>query len=160
MPIYATAGAKLYIGNVISDKPSDFSEADFAAETWTNISYLESLGTLGDQAEEITFDALGESRRKRVKGVRNAPTMEVVVGIDYTDAGQQALIAAEKTDDNYTFKIEFDDAPVGGTPSERYFIAMVGSSAEAFDTANSVMKLNASLWVNSNTVRVDAAETP
>lgn len=160
MPIYATAGAKLYIGDVISDKSSDFTEADFAAETWTNISHLESLGTLGDQAEEITFDALGEGRRKRLKGVRNAPTMEVVAGIDYADAGQQALIAAEKTDHDYAFKIEFDDAPVGGTPSERYFIAKVGSSSEAYDTANSVMKLNASLWVNSNTVRVDAAETP
>ena len=49
------------------------------------------------------------------------------------------------------------DAPAGGTPSERYFIAKVGSASEAYDTANAVMKLNASLWVNSNVVRVNAA---
>lgn len=157
MPIYATAGAKLYIGGVISDKSTDFTEADFSAEVWINISNLESLGTLGDEAEEVTFAAIGENRQKRLKGVRSAPSMEVVAGIDYADAGQQALIAAEKENDDYAFKVEFDDAPAGGTPSLRYFIAKVGSSSEAYDTANSVMKLNASLWVNSNTVRVAAA---
>ncbi|WP_237685028.1 hypothetical protein [Szabonella alba] len=53
-----------------------------------------------------------------------------------------------------------NDAPPGGTPSERYFVAVVGSASEAYDTANNVIKLNASLWVNSNVVRVNAAEDP
>ncbi|WP_297775619.1 hypothetical protein [uncultured Roseovarius sp.] len=160
MPIFATGGAKLYIGGVLSDKSSDFVLMDFAGETWTEITSLESLGTLGDQANEVTFDSLGENRTKRLKGTRNAAPMEVVAGTDYADAGQQALIAAEKTAHDYAFKVEFNDAPEGGTPSERYFIAKVGSASEAYDTANSVMKLNASLWVNSNTVRVNAAEAP
>ena len=86
--------------------------------------------------------------------------MEVVCGIDYSDAGQIAALAAEKTDENYAFKLEFDDAPAGGTPSERYFVAMVGGASEQLDTANNVMKLNLSLWINSNVVRVNAAEAP
>ena len=53
--------------------------------------------------------------------------------------------------------VEFNDAPAGGTPSERLFIAKVASQSEQYDTANSVMKLNLSLAVNSNVVRVDAA---
>lgn len=37
------------------------------------------------------------------------------------------------------------DAPAGGTASEPLFIAKAGSAAEAYDTASSVMTLNASL---------------
>lgn len=157
MPIFATAGAKLFIGGVLAQKSDDFVEADFSTESWTEIAHLESLGTLGDNANEVTFESIGENRTKRLKGTRNAPPMEVVCGIDYADAGQIALVAAEKEIHDYAFKVEFNDAPSGGTPSERLFIAKVGSASESLDTANSVMKLNASLWVNSNVVRVDAA---
>lgn len=158
MTIYATAGAKLYIGGVLDQQSDDFVEADFSTETWTEIKEMEGLGSLGDAAEEITFSAIGEGRTKRLKGPRSAPPMEVVCGLDYSDAGQQAAIAAEKEIHDYAFKVEFNDAPDGGTPSERYFIAKVASSNEAYDTAASVMKLNLALWVNSNVVRVDAAE--
>lgn len=157
MPIFATAGSKLYIGGVFTDPGTDVVVADFSGETWVEIGEVESLGQLGDAAEEITFSSITQQRTKRIKGTRTAPAMELVCGADYSDAGQQALIAAEKTQHDYAFKVEFNDAPAGGTPSERLFFAMVASSNETYDTANAVMKLNASLWVNSNTVRVDAA---
>ncbi|SFD17201.1 hypothetical protein [Salipiger profundus] len=160
MPVFATAGAKLYIGGALTAKSSDFVVGDFDSETWTELKELESLGSFGDTATEVTFEALGDARSKRLKGTRSAGTMEVVCGIDYSDAGQIAALAAEKTDENYAFKLEFDDAPAGGTPSERYFVAMVGGASEQLDTANNVMKLNLSLWINSNVVRVNAAEAP
>ncbi|EPX85381.1 hypothetical protein [Salipiger mucosus] len=158
MPVFATAGAKLSIGSALAAKTADFVASDFDSETWTQIKELESLGSFGDTAQEITFESISDLRTKRFKGTRSAGTMEVVCGIDYADAGQLAAIAAEKTDDNYAFKLEFDDAPEGGTPSERYFVAMVGGASEQLDTANNVMKLNLTLWINSNVVRVNAAE--
>lgn len=160
MPVFATAGAKLYIGSALAAQSADFAVSDFDSQSWTEIKELESLGSFGDTAQEITFEAIGDSRTKRFKGTRSAGTMEVVCGIDYSDAGQLAALAAEKTDDNYAFKLEFDDAPAGGTPSERYFVAMVGGASEQLDTANNVMKQNLSLWINSNVVRVNAAEAP
>ena len=158
MPILATAGAKLYIGGAISLADDDLEDTDFSGETWVEIKELESLGSLGDTAQEIAFDAIGTRRTKRLKGQRSAGTMEVICGIDYADAGQIAAHAAEKTDDNYAFRLVFDDAPEGGTASERMFAAIVGGASEQFDSANNVMKLNITLWVNSNVVRVDAAE--
>ena len=155
--IHATAGAKLFIGGTIDLPSGDLSESDFDGETWVEIKELESLGTIGDQAEEVEFSAIGSARTRRLKGTRSAAPMEVIAGIDYDDDGQLALIAAEKTHHNYAFKIEFNDAPEGGTPSERMFAAIVGSASEQLDTANSVMKLNAALWPNSNVVRIDAA---
>ena len=160
MTIYATNGARIYIGGALDTKSTDFVEADFAGQSaaWKEIGETENLGTVGDTASEITFDGINSQRTRRLKGTRNAGSMDLVMGIDYDDEGQKALIAAEKTPHDYAFRIVLNDAPAGGTPSERLFVAKVGSVAEAFDTANSVMKLNASLWVNSNVVKIDAEE--
>lgn len=156
MTIYATNGAKLYIGGALSSKATDFVESDFDSQSWVEIGEIEALGTVGDTSAEITFDSISANRTRRLKGTRNAGAMEVVCGIDYEDPGQIALIAAEKTIHDYAFRIVMNDAPDGGSPSERLFIAKVGSAAEALETANNVMKLNATLWVNSNVVHVDA----
>ena len=160
MPIFATAGAKLYIGTALAAKNGDFVEADFTSVTWTQINPMESIGSLGDTASEITFDGISNARTQKLKGVRNAGNMECVAGIDYADDGQIAVLAAEKTPYDYAFKLAFNDAPpgVGSTPSERKFIAKVMSAAEQLDTASSVMKFNFTLGINSNIVRTDAAE--
>lgn len=159
MTIYATNGARIYIGGPLAAKSTDFILTDFSGQTalWTEIGETEGLGTVGDTSAEITFDGIASQRTRRLKGTRNAGSMEVVCGIDPEDEGQQAAIAAEKTPHDYAFKMVLNDAPAGGTPSERYFVAKVASAAEQYDTANSVMKLNIALWVNSNVVRVDAA---
>lgn len=159
MTIYATNGSRLFIGGPLAAKSADFVFADFAGQSalWKEVGETEGLGTVGDTSAEITFDGIAAGRTRRLKGTRNAGSMDVVCGIDYEDEGQQALLAAEKTPHDYAFKLVLNDAPAGGTPSERYFVAKVASVAEALDSANSVMKLNASLWVNSNVVKVDAA---
>lgn len=156
MTIFASNGSKIYIG-AAKAAGANLSESDFSSETWTQINSVESLGGFGDTSNEVTFTDLSAERVTRVKGARDAGTMEVVAGIDYADAGQLALVAAEKVKEDYAFKIEFNDAPSGGTPSTRYFVAAVGSVSEAIDTADNIMKLNASLWINSNVVRVAAA---
>ena len=157
MTVYATNGARLYIGGALAAKSTDFVQGDFSSQTWEEIGETESLGSVGDTAAEITFDSIPGQRTRRLKGTRNAGAMEVVCGIDYEDAGQQALIAAERTPHDYAFRLVFNGAPPSGTPSERMFVAKVGSVAEALDSANNVMKLNTSLWVNSNVVKIDAA---
>lgn len=156
--IFSTSGSKFYIGGVKADKSTDFLAADFDGATWVEIKGLDSLGSTGDSSEEVAQAIIGEGRVKRLKGPRTGATMEVIAAIDYADAGQQAMIAAEKDDNNaYAFRLVFNDAPAGGTPSERMFIAKVGSLTEVYDQAASVMKLNASLWIDSNVVRINAA---
>lgn len=158
MPIFATAGAKLYIGGPLNGPA--VTEASFSGQTglWKEVKSLETIGSVGDVSEEVTSNLIGESRTIKMKGTRNAGTMEVVAAIDYSDEGQLAVLAAEATPNNYAFRLVFNDAPVGGTPSQRLFVALVISVQEQLDDANSVMKLNLSLGVNSNVVRVLAAE--
>lgn len=158
MTIFATAGSKLYIGQAESSKSGDFSASDFQTHSWTEISWLESIGQFGDESSEITFDAIGENRTQKLKGVRNAGNMELVMAIDPDDAGQDALRSAEQTPLDYAFKIEFNDPPPGGgTPSIRYFIAKVMTAREQLDGANNVARLNVTLGINSNIVIVDPA---
>lgn len=160
--IYATNGSTIYIGEPVSLNGNKLTEAEFTGQSWTEIKCLENLGTVGDTANEITFDGIncgGDSgRTMRFKGTRNAGTMELIFGLDYSNAGQAALLAAEANDnENFAFRIVLNDAPEGGTPSERLFAAVVGGAQEAYDSANSVVKLQASLWVNSNIVRINAS---
>ena len=153
--IFATAGSKVFIGQTMSPKSADFTECDFQGMTWTEIAWVETIGQFGDTSAEITFDAIGEQRTQKLKGTRNAGNMELVCGIDSSDPGQIALRAAEATPFDYAFRVDFNDAPPGGTPSQRFFIAKVMSAAEQLDGANNVVRLNATLAINSNIVAVD-----
>lgn len=156
MTIFASNGTKLFIGGVMNTKSTDFVEADYTPQTWVEIGEIEALGTVGDSAAEITFDSMSAGRTRRLKGTRNAGTTDVVCALDYNDPGQLAAIAAERTPHDYAFRMVLNDAPPGGTPSERLFVAKVASASESYDTANSVVKLNLTLWVNGNVVRNDA----
>jgi len=156
--IFATSGARLYIGGVISPKNSDFVSGDFSGQSWVEVNWLENLGQFGDQSSNIKFDAIKDKRTHKLKGNRDAGDMAIICGIDYSDLGQIALRAAEETPYNYAFKVEFNDMPSGGTTNSlRYFLALVMDSREQLDTANNVMKLTATLGVNSNVVKVYAS---
>ena len=157
--IFATAGTKIAIGPVLTSDGSDLEATDFTdgTPTYTEIGGTTNLGSAGDTSELITSNHIGTARTRKAKGTRNGGTMEVAMDLDYADAGQIALIAAEKTKDTYAFKVTFNDAPAGGTPSIRYFTALITRAGEQFDEANSVMKLNATLEIDSNIVRVAAA---
>ncbi|MDR7147057.1 hypothetical protein [Rhizobium sp. BE258] len=162
MTLMATGGSKVFIGGVLASKNSDFVVADFSAVTWVEIGQLESIGTFGDTAAEITFDNIGLGRTQKLRGNKNAGNMELVMGIDAADAGQIALLAAFNTNYDYAFKVEFTDKPnTGASPknSTRQFIGKVMSASEALDTANSVAKMTASIGVNSNVVRTAASAT-
>lgn len=161
MSLYPVAGCKLYIGGVLADKATDFVEADFASVSWTAIDGWEQMGSYGDTAQTITTSLINRGRDVKQKGTRNAGQMQNVFAINASDAGQIALIAAEKTVNNYAFKVELNDKPATGTaptPSQRLFIGLVMSAQEAGGEANTVQKLNATIEINSNIVPV-AADT-
>lgn len=154
--LWTTAGSKLYIGGIIADKNADFTEGDFSGQSWTEIGGTTNLGSAGDTAELVSSKQIAVGRVKKAKGTFNAGAMEVVCDHDPNDPGQAALYAAAKTRDNYAFKLVFNDAPTGGTPSVRYFIGLVMSAPETYEEADSVMKLSTSVEINSNLVKINA----
>lgn len=157
MPIFTTAGSKVYIGGVLAPNfGAPLTTATFTGQTWVEVRPLENIGSFGDTANEVTFNAISDARVRKMKGSRDAGVLELVAGIDYADAGQTAMLAAEASPNSFAFKIVFNDAPPSGTPSERYFVGLVMSAAEQLDGADNVMKVNYRVAVNSNVVRVAA----
>ncbi|MBB05610.1 MAG: hypothetical protein CML03_08845 [Pseudooceanicola sp.] len=157
--IYAANGASIHICTT-PQATEPVNAAAYEALTFVKVGELETLGSFGDTAEEIVFRGLEYNRVQRLKGTRDAGTLETVFGRDYADAGQVALIAAEAddgADGDYAIKIAFNDAPSGGTPSERYFLAAVASATEQLDQTNQVIKLASTLWINTKITRVNAA---
>lgn len=157
MAIFATSGSKIFIGGPLNAESGNMDASDFSSQSWTEIGWAEAIGEFGDESSEITFDAIGEGRTQKLKGVRNAGTMAARFGISSDDLGQIALRFAETVPNDFAFQVQFNDAPVGGRPSFRFFCAKVMSAREVLDTANNVVRLNASLGVNSNVVQVQAA---
>lgn len=159
--LYPVAGSKIYIGGVTETQIDDFIESDFSGETWTEIDGWSQMGSVGDTAALITTALINRGRDLKQKGTANAGSMQNVFAIVAGDDGQEAMIAASKTRQNYAFKIEFDDAatsPASPTPqpSKVYFVGLVMSAQEAGGEANTIRTLNSTIEINSNVVNVAA----
>lgn len=157
--LYPVAGSKIYIGGVKATQATDFTASDFSAVTWVEIDGWSQMGAIGDSAQTITTALINRGRDVKQKGTRNAGSMQNVFAEIRADAGQAALIAAEKTSSNYAFKIEGDDAatsPASPTPqpSKVYFVGLVTSAQKAGGAANTVKNLNCTIEINSNVVEV------
>ena len=124
--LYPVAGSKIYVGGVLDTKNGDFTAADFAGQTWVEIDGWETMGAIGDAAQEIATDLINRGRTVVQKGTRRAAAMENNFAILATDPGQIALIAAEKTRSNYAFRVVADDAPLAAAKAAAISIAAPG----------------------------------
>lgn len=161
MGVNTTSGARLYIGstaipNNIEDLTDTQALADFQEDSYVEVGEIENLGEVGDEATDVTFASLKDSRTRHFKGTRDAGTMTIVVGDDPTDEGQDALIAAEAQTFDYNFKVVLNDAlTLGGSGSEHYFYGKVMSKRHVFNDVNSITRRNFAIGVNSRIVSVD-----
>lgn len=120
------------------------------------------MGSFGDTATLITTALIDKGRDVKQKGTRNAGSMQNVFAVAASDPGQIAVIAAEKTRNNYPFKIELNDKPaVGASPknSQRLFMGLVMSAQEQGGEANTIQNLNVTIEINTNIVPVAASAT-
>ncbi|APG91154.1 hypothetical protein [Sinorhizobium americanum] len=126
--LYPVAGAKIYIGPAVNSVPDDADviESLFTSVSFTEVKGWQTMGAIGDAATLITESVISSGRDLKAKGTRNAGSMQNNFIILPTDAGQIALIAAEKTDYNYPFKLAFDDAPPAKTSTVTMTIASPG----------------------------------
>lgn len=159
--MYPVAGCKFYIGDAaIDDQDEDFVAEDFDAVTWIEVKGWVTMGAHGDAATLVTSDQIGNPRTKKAKGTRNAGSMENVFDVVADDPGQLAMIAAERTNQNYPFRVVYNDAPATGaapTPSESMFIGIVLSGQRSGGGANDPRRRALTVEINSNIVEVEAS---
>jgi len=124
--LFAVGGAKIYIGGAMAAPTADLALTDFAAVSWTEIKKWTQCGSFGDVAALITTQLIGQGRDVKQKGTKNAGSMANNFAVDTSDAGQDALVAAAQTKNNYPFKIIWDDAPIVTTATVTVTIASPG----------------------------------
>lgn len=151
MAISVAAKSKLYIGTTAAKTDA----AGYAADTWTEIGLVEDIGEFGDKAEQIKFTALGDSRVRKLKGARDAGTVEVTVAWDSTDAGQDKVRLAAAADVGYNFKVVLSDK-IATSGSIFYFNALVNGSPVKMGNVNDVVRQVYSLDVTTDVVVVEA----
>src|SRR5690554_510365 len=147
MAIHTNAGTRVFISPVPVnvDEINAMSDQDAVAlfqaiDDWVEVEEIEDTGEFGDTAEAITFTALNNSRVRKLKGPRDAGTQAIVVGRDPLDDGQEALIAAQRTNFNYAIRQEFADARSPEyTNSEVFYAGLVmGAPTNAGNVSNVV----------------------
>jgi hypothetical protein len=153
--IQTTSGSKFFISAAAAASTVD-TVAEYEALTFTEVGEVEDLGNVGDVSTEVTGAAIGDSRIRKAKGARNAGTMNVICFDSVpSDTGQTALINAEKTVDNYAFKVEFP-APAYGTPEIWYFRGLVMSNELRLGTNDNIRRKAFNIGVNS-AITIDPA---
>lgn len=157
MTINTSSGVKYYIGTTAAATDA----ATFAADTYTEIKEVEDGSEFGDNANLVTFSALGDGRVRKLKGARDAGTLNLVCGRDHLDAGQIAVRAAELTKFNYNIKVQLADAAdANDTNSVFYFKGMVMSQRAMVGTNDNVVKDQFTIAINSALVSVPGTVVP
>lgn len=102
-------GAKWYV--CATPAENDLTQAEFEALTWVEVKNVGSVGELGPKTNVISYDELGSDVTQKSKGLTDAGSPAVECARNPTDAGQLAMRTATKTNFNYPFKYEKNDAP-------------------------------------------------
>jgi len=162
MPIQTGAGSKIYIATAYGTVPAN--QAAYEALSWVEVEQTESIGEFGDSTTAVTFTGLGDARVQKLKGSSDAGTLNVVMAFNSAADGspttgqylmQQA--SANTTDDNYRFKVTFNDASTGsplGDNTTRYFSGQVGTWVEGVPGADDILRVSAEVRINSAIIRV------
>ena len=160
MPVFATAGTRLFIGPVLN-KDTDIIAADVSALNYVEIGNTVTIGQFGDTAQSVTADEIGRGRTRKVKGTRNAGNLSVTCNTNSSDAGQQACHTAQlDNSDDFAFKIVYPDAPASGSApvgSTRYFLGKVSSDAENAASANNFNTTVFTIDIDSNVLKIPAS---
>lgn len=156
--LYNVSDWKIFIAGVIALPTADVDASTFSGATYVEIDGWETMGAFGDTAQVIATALINRARDVKTKGTRNAGSMEnqfaLLLGAT-PDPGQEALSAAEKTANNYMFKVEAPDN-AGTTATTFEFVGMVNSYQPQGGNSNTVMLVSSGIEINSNILKTAA----
>ncbi|WP_296257716.1 MULTISPECIES: phage tail tube protein [unclassified Pseudomonas] len=123
------------------------------ALTYVEVGEVEDAGEIGDEASTSDFTALANRRKRKVKGTFDAGTQQITLGSDPTDAGQKAVKAAQRSDDNYAVQIDYGDGEAD------FYTGQVLTFRKQIGTAEAIRKTTVSIAINSAIYEQEASAT-
>ena len=148
--VFSGFGGKVYISNGQVASTVD-SLAEFQALSWIEITPVESVGGFGDQANAVTFNALDQGRIIKKKGSKDAGTVDITVAYNQGNTGQAQIRTADASNNDWGFKIEYNDASEG-SPSQNtefYFRGHVLGFKQDTLSNDNILKAVAQVAINS-----------
>lgn len=128
MPTSVTfAGTQI---SVSAGNPATYDSSGFGALTYTAIGEISSApGNGGFKFEDVSYTVLGVRATKHLKGTSDQDEEEMEVVVVRSDAGQKLLKAALQSDNQYAFKVVYNNGEID------YFQALVtGFSGQGGDS--------------------------
>lgn len=147
--LYSVAGSRLFI----ADQPvgSWVEPAAPASVAWLEIDGVEAFGLLGAEWDILPTGDMNTGFEGATKGIQRRPEIPMILGNNPGDPGQALIWAASRSTESYPFRILFPDGVAA-----RSWYALVIRIGEVFDSANSVIRLQADLKPTSAIFRSEA----
>jgi len=153
MAVISAAGTTLHIcpGTPPTYDVSGYSTL-FGSSAEELVGEITDLGEFGREYVEITHNPIGTRATQKFKGSYNEGTMNLTLGLDKNDAGQQLMQAASISDDVYSFKITDQDSNI------YYFPARVMSFKIGIGSVDNIISATCNLSVTSSSTGIGIIE--
>ena len=147
--VKTAAGTKLYIGG---------TGALLSESSWVEVGEIVDLGEYGKNYNLITHNPVGSRKTYKFKGSYNEGALALQLGNDISDTGQDNVRTARDSDDEYNFKVEFDDeaAASGSTPTTDTFRALVMSWVTQVGSVDSIVGAACQIEISGDITRTEA----
>lgn len=136
------------------------NQAQFEADTYTEVGDVEEIQEFGDARNPVTFAALADGRVRKARGTADAGDVTIIYAHQTGDGGQDAIKTAfevtSQAADEFNFRIQLNDSE-GVSPTTFYFRAKVMSRRVQAITNDGVIRVAAMLSINSAVIEVAAA---
>jgi hypothetical protein len=131
MPTAVTFAGTLV--SVSAGVPATYDAAGFGALTYTAVGEISTApGSGGTKFEDVSYTVLDVRATKHLKGTSDQEEEEMEVIVTRSDAGQQLLKAALLSDNQYAFKVVYNNGEID------YFQALVTGFAGQGGDSNTV----------------------
>lgn len=141
--VVSGSGSKLYVSAAL---PATYTKTGYMALTWTLVGDVTNIGEYGREYDLIEHSPIDTRLKQQIKGNFSEGNLEIVFGSVPADAGQVIMLAAAKSDNNYSFKIEKTDGGID---------AFTGKVTKAKPTVNSGAIISVAANVAVNTEIID-----
>lgn len=142
------AGTELAISAGV---PVTLDAAGYAALSYTPIGEVTDAGEGYDREyNPVEYSPLATRRVQVRKGSYSSGTASIVMARSPSDAGQTLLKTASKSDDQYSFRLTYQDGSID------YFRALVMGAPKQIGTIDNIVMISTDLTLQSDVVEVAA----
>lgn len=148
--------AQIWIGPAVARTVDTLTE--FQGLTgWVLVGMVERIGARGPRSSVVKGNVISEGVTRKGKGVRDNGSMPLTCFDEPLDPGQQALRAAEDTNNKFAIKVSpRNRSAPGNTDSIQYFRALVVSAEDSELVSDGLNRVSYDLEIDGRIFRVEA----